>query len=165
MSEPFVCPHCGADVPAGAAACPVCGSDEETGWSEQAEYAHLFIRDDDYEDSSPSPPGSGQPWRRYVVAAVAIITAAALVANSSPWGIYLLPVALAIIAFLYYRNQVRPNRGDGREQHLYQELLIRARGDEALVERLVAYERKRNPDAGRGQLLEAALYRWERDNR
>ncbi|GEM_PF-351334 len=32
--EPFDCPNCGAEVPAGAAACPECGSDERTGWSE-----------------------------------------------------------------------------------------------------------------------------------
>jgi len=32
--EYFECPHCGARVRVGAAACPECGSDEETGWSE-----------------------------------------------------------------------------------------------------------------------------------
>jgi RNA polymerase subunit RPABC4/transcription elongation factor Spt4 len=32
--EPFDCPNCGAEVPAGAAACPECGSDEKTGWNE-----------------------------------------------------------------------------------------------------------------------------------
>jgi hypothetical protein len=33
----FVCPHCGADVPARARACPECGSDESTGWAEDAD--------------------------------------------------------------------------------------------------------------------------------
>ena len=33
----FVCPHCGADVPMSAAACRECGSDNETGWSEDAQ--------------------------------------------------------------------------------------------------------------------------------
>jgi hypothetical protein len=33
----FVCPHCGADVPANARACPECGSDESTGWAEEAD--------------------------------------------------------------------------------------------------------------------------------
>ena len=164
MPDTFACPHCGADVPVGALACPACGSDEETGWSDQAGYAHLLIYDDD-EEASPTPPGPDRPWRRYAVAAIAVIVASALVASSSPWGIYALPIALAIIALLYYRNQVRSGQGGGREKHLYQELLMRARGDEALVERLVAYERKRNPGAVRGQLLEAALFRWERDNR
>jgi hypothetical protein len=33
----FVCPHCGAEVRAGARACPECGSDEATGWAEDAD--------------------------------------------------------------------------------------------------------------------------------
>jgi len=33
----FVCPQCGGEVKVGARACPHCGSDEETGWSEEAE--------------------------------------------------------------------------------------------------------------------------------
>ena len=33
----FPCPHGGAAVPAGAAACPACGSDAETGWAEDAD--------------------------------------------------------------------------------------------------------------------------------
>ena len=32
----FACPHCGADVRAGAVACPQCGSDEDTDWSDDA---------------------------------------------------------------------------------------------------------------------------------
>lgn len=32
----LTCPHCGADVRAGALACPECGSDAGTGWSAQA---------------------------------------------------------------------------------------------------------------------------------
>jgi ribosomal protein L40E len=32
----FVCPHCGAEVPAKASACPECGSDESTGWADEA---------------------------------------------------------------------------------------------------------------------------------
>ena len=34
----FTCPVCGEVVAANALACPECGADEETGWSEQAEY-------------------------------------------------------------------------------------------------------------------------------
>jgi hypothetical protein len=32
--DSFTCPHCGADVSAGAPACRECGSDAETGWSD-----------------------------------------------------------------------------------------------------------------------------------
>lgn len=38
----FTCPHCGADVPLGAAVCRECGSDAETGWSENA---HVWSAD------------------------------------------------------------------------------------------------------------------------
>ena len=40
MSKPsdyFQCSHCGAKVKRGSAACPECGSDENTGWSQEAE--------------------------------------------------------------------------------------------------------------------------------
>lgn len=33
----FTCPHCGADVRVGAAACRACGSDAETGWADDAD--------------------------------------------------------------------------------------------------------------------------------
>ena len=47
--EYFSCPHCGADVPVGAAACRECGSDEETGWSEDA-YGESLSTSEGYAD-------------------------------------------------------------------------------------------------------------------
>jgi hypothetical protein len=44
-------------------------------------------------------------------------------------------------------------------------LLSMARGDKALVERLVDYERTLHPLMTRAELLQAAFERWERDNR
>ncbi|MCR4413322.1 MAG: zinc ribbon domain-containing protein [Thermoguttaceae bacterium] len=32
----FPCPHCGADVPAGARFCRQCGASDESGWGEEA---------------------------------------------------------------------------------------------------------------------------------
>lgn len=46
---------------------------------------------------------------------------------------------------------------------VYQELLSKARGDKALVERLVAFEQKRNPNGSRQDWVADALDRWERD--
>lgn len=43
MTQPEVCPHCGADVPANARVCPNCGADEETGWSEEAQIDRLDL--------------------------------------------------------------------------------------------------------------------------
>ena len=49
----FICPNCGAEVPASAKACPECGSDEKTGWSANTIYDGTGIEDPgefDYED-------------------------------------------------------------------------------------------------------------------
>lgn len=47
----------------------------------------------------------------------------------------------------------------------YQDLLIKAQGDNELVERLVAYEYTRRPNASLSQLMDSAVISWERDNR
>lgn len=47
MSDYFLCPHCGTDVPRGAKSCPLCGSDEKTGWSEFTYMDGLGLPDDD----------------------------------------------------------------------------------------------------------------------
>ena len=39
----FTCPVCGEVVDANALACPHCGADDETGWSDQAEYDELDL--------------------------------------------------------------------------------------------------------------------------
>jgi RNA polymerase subunit RPABC4/transcription elongation factor Spt4 len=48
----FVCPNCGAILPANAKACPECGSDENTGWSENTymDGIDLPFDDDEYEE-------------------------------------------------------------------------------------------------------------------
>ncbi|MBN1665831.1 MAG: 50S ribosomal protein L32 [Anaerolineales bacterium] len=51
------------------------------------------------------------------------------------------------------------------ETEFYDQLLARLRYDRALLERLVTYERQRNPDGNRAQWLRSAIQRWERDNR
>ncbi len=47
QDDAFICPICGEDVPANAAACPHCGSDENTGWSDQTIYDGTGIEDPD----------------------------------------------------------------------------------------------------------------------
>jgi len=52
----IICPHCAAIVPPKAKVCPDCGSDEQTGWSQDAELHRLGIplekslSDDDYHE-------------------------------------------------------------------------------------------------------------------
>lgn len=63
------CPHCGAELPAGARACPECGSDEKTGWSDQAHSERLGIPDEDFdyeqyvrEEFGPATRGKQRRW-------------------------------------------------------------------------------------------------------
>jgi hypothetical protein len=49
----FVCPHCGAELPAGAKFCRQCGASDESGWNEgdAGENGDLAAEDDfDYQD-------------------------------------------------------------------------------------------------------------------
>lgn len=73
--EYFDCPHCGAPVPVGAAACRECGSDDETGWSEDAGlwdpeiWAGSVVDDDfDYDEfvSREFPESSNVPVQQLV---------------------------------------------------------------------------------------------------
>ncbi len=64
--SPDVCPNCGAEVPPNAKACPECGSDEQTGWSENAQYDHIDLPDEDfdYKDFVKREFGAGTPIPR-----------------------------------------------------------------------------------------------------
>jgi len=56
--------------------------------------------------------------------------------------------------------------GDALDQAaLYNDLLGKAGGDRAVVERLIEFERQRAPRAGRSAWLRRAIQRWENDNR
>jgi len=62
--EDFICPACGAEVPAKAKACPECGSDEKTGWSDDTIYDGTGIEDPeefDYEDWKRRELGRRKP--------------------------------------------------------------------------------------------------------
>ncbi len=51
--DDFICPVCGAEVPANALACPECGAEEKTGWSRDTIYDDTGIEDPeefDYDD-------------------------------------------------------------------------------------------------------------------
>jgi hypothetical protein len=50
--DDFICPVCGAEVPARAKACPGCGADERTGWSDQTVYDGTDISDPDDDEFS-----------------------------------------------------------------------------------------------------------------
>jgi RNA polymerase subunit RPABC4/transcription elongation factor Spt4 len=83
----FICPNCGAEVPARAQACPECGSDEKTGWSDNTIYDGTDIEDPDEFDYEDWKRGeSGQGTRRSAGQWVIWVGTAILVA----WLVFLL---------------------------------------------------------------------------
>ncbi len=78
--DDFICPVCGAGVPAKAKACPECGSDEKTGWSENTVYDGTGIEepeDFDYDEYlkkefGQQPVRSRWEWFWWVVAVVVL---------------------------------------------------------------------------------------------
>lgn len=53
--------------------------------------------------------------------------------------------------------------GGGSQTGAYRALMAKAGQDSSLVERLIAYEQKRNPHGTRNEWAADALDRWERD--
>ena len=162
MSDFFICPNCGYEVDIDAVICPECGSDDETGWSEDTDYDGLFFYDD-YEPTIERENSTA--WGRYLVIAVTIILILGLLLLSTRRAVFLGPVVLVIVGFAYYWRKIYPNTEYVKEKDLYENLLSKARGDGALVERWIGYEDRRNPGRERIVLMEDAIYRWERENR
>ncbi|MBD2060003.1 zinc ribbon domain-containing protein [Oculatella sp. FACHB-28] len=161
MSKYFTCPNCGADVPLKARACPECGSDKETGWSEAASYMHLLPDRGDEDKNSQS-----KTWQRGLIAIVAIfLLVAFLSAQGFTWSWYVIPLIALAVGAVYAVTQSGASSSGGMEKQLQQQLLRRAKGDKKLVERLIQYEQQRNPNSNRLQLLQNAIYRWDRDRR
>ena len=77
MRRPDICPHCGAEVPPKAKVCPQCGSDEETGWSDEAQDGGLNLPDEnfDYDDflkrefaeTARTPRPTGISWFWWII--------------------------------------------------------------------------------------------------
>ena len=160
MTQYFSCPNCGADVPIKARACPECGSDEQTGWSEAAKYTHLLP----YTEDSEPEASKFQGWQRYVIAAIAVFLAVVFLQGGG-LGWTLPAIALAALVggagYLIFRQYT--NSSWGMEHKLYQQLVNRTRGDREQAQRLIEYEKRRTPEANRLQLLQNAIYRWDRD--
>lgn len=77
---PWICPNCGADVPAKARACPECGSDEETGWAEDAYAEGLDLPDREFnydtfveKEFGKKPVPHGIRWFWWIVAVILLV--------------------------------------------------------------------------------------------
>ncbi len=73
MSDYFVCPNCGAEVPIKAKSCPDCGSDEKTGWSEDTMYDGLDLPVLDEPDTQAKTSILQSKLMYYVVAILTIV--------------------------------------------------------------------------------------------
>ncbi len=169
LDDYFVCPNCYADVPWNAAACPECGSDEETGWAEDAE--NVIYYDDDEE-----PDKKGAPlWQKIVLVFLAYVLASPLTAFFEPssTGFMLLTILLVIaITYLVVAERLGADLSLSTQRSRtasamsdYDSLMMRARHDQSLVERLIAYEQSQNREGDREQWIRDALARWKRDSR
>jgi hypothetical protein len=148
-------------VEEGALACPACGSDAETGWSDAARFGDISPYDDDLEE--PRRGWSGRT--QFAVALVAALALGGILSGSLPAGLALAIPLLALALGVAFR-QIRRRQKDGStETQLYQSLLRMAMGDEALAERLIAYERERSDADDRRSHIQDAIDRWLRDAR
>jgi len=70
----FTCPVCGEVVQADALACPHCGADDETGWSEDAEYDDVGLDDEAFGGPAPRETRQRKPLFAWIaLALVALI--------------------------------------------------------------------------------------------
>ena len=107
-----------------------------------------------------------KPSLKRLIAGIVIFALSAYLVMCLTAKIQYLIFAIILTFFLAkYVMQEYSNTGSRKEKQLYQKLLQRSRGDRQLVERLIEYERRRSPDSSRIDLLQSAIYRWQRDNR
>ncbi|MBS1912227.1 MAG: zinc ribbon domain-containing protein [Bacteroidetes bacterium] len=173
MSVISSCPNCGADVPWNAAACPECGSDEAAGMAEDtdsygalpAEYEPAYSAGNGRVDHGAK---NTRRWVRYtaafLVVAIAVPACISLfnsgVAVTGTLLVAALAVGVVIVLLKGGGGTLGRFSGNGAQ---YETLVRRARGDRARAERLIEYERRRNPSASRAELIRDAIDRLARD--
>ncbi len=73
MSDYFICPNCGAEVPIKALSCPECGSDEKTGWSEDTMYDGLDLPEVEESKTRTTTSLFQNKYFLYIVAILALL--------------------------------------------------------------------------------------------
>jgi len=88
-----------------------------------------------------------------------------------------LVLVISVIAFVKHQKRKTLHRGEGAQTNrrpqgnpstlaaLRQNLRLKVGWDESKIDRLIQLERERLPKASLQTLMEAAIERWERDNR
>jgi hypothetical protein len=163
MSDFHLCLRCEARFPLEKSVCPECGSDRKTRWLDEA-------------PSRAEPEGGtgsrGIFTKRWVVPVGVVMLALILFfpqllnipMGAVPLTPYLIVIAVAIVAgAIYYFKRTRLKGPIILERPDYMTLLRKTRGDVALAERLIEYERRRNPYASRDEHIHEAIDRLDRD--
>lgn len=157
-ATPSICPNCGEAVPSRAAACPRCGSDESTGWSPAARYAHLMPED------GPAP----RRGRRATLATgvIAVVVVVALLAGlAGPRDPYWLAAAAALLVVVLLLGRPTRTMAAAAAPEGLQRLIALCYGDREMAERLIAGEQRRSPGLGRRALIARAIERLRDDRR
>ncbi len=161
MSDYFDCPICGEKVSVKAKFCPECGSDEQTGWSEAADYIHLLPDKYDRDVTKESP--TLQSWFKQWGILIILVMITGFVTASI--GSFFAIVALIIIGILYLVTEIYPKTAYAQEKILYRKLLQKTKGNSQLANRLIQLERERTGEASQLELIKDAIARWEKDNK
>ena len=103
-------------------------------------------------------------WYIYLIIGVMIGVLLATIFSNAWLGLGL-GLGLSLVAYLLPMIGNLRTQEDDEKSSLYQHLVDRARGDKALVERLINYELKQNPHLDRSAATRRALDRWDRDRR
>lgn len=110
--------------------------------------------------------GSSHSTWRQIVIVVLIIAIAVPAFTIRSIDTHMIIGALIVIGIILYLVIGRGGKLSFRsEDSLYEELVRKCRGDRALANRLIEYERKRNPDAEIAELLQDAIDRLSYDRR
>jgi len=79
VNDDFVCPHCGAELPARAKFCPECGSDDQTGWSEDTYLDGVSLPEEDNDHAPDRPVGAlNKAKPLWIAVAILLLLLAAL---------------------------------------------------------------------------------------
>ena len=77
----------------------------------------------------------------------------------------MLILLVLVLAVGMWALRSRRRAGSMQGATAYGQLLRLALGDREMVERLIGFERERDPAASRARLIRRAIARWRQDNR
>lgn len=108
--------------------------------------------------------GENRPkWYFYVIIGIMVGLLLTTILSDALIG---MGIGLAIALVAYFIPTLRKRKAaSSAATTYYDDLVEAARGDKALADRLINFERKSAPEASKERLARLALERWERDRR